>query len=186
MTQKMKTTAKNILEQYVLGKDKNQYKIIETIFTKKAEVEFQINSDKISFPDKIRGNVSIGKILSADFNKKYEDVKTYYLEAVEVETESIENQPWLVVMKEIGHDITRVGTGCYNWELTEIEIDLKVSKLNIYIHEMLEIVDPKSSILSKLQREIEYPWPTKRSVSKALESYDELNGVSEYLNEFNR
>lgn len=182
----MKSTSKNILEQYVLGKDKDQYHILETIFAETAEVEFQISSDKISFPEKIQGNNDIARILSKDFNKKYENVRTYYLEDVEQDTESVVNQPWLVVMKEIGRDVTRVGTGYYNWRLNKTESGLKVSKLKIYIHEMLEVFDEKSIILTEIQGEIEYPWSTSISVRKALKPYGKLQGVSEYINKYNR
>lgn len=182
----MKFTSKNILEQYVLGKDKNQYHILETIFTETAEVEFQISSDKISFPEKIVGNTDIARILSKDFNKKYENVKTYYLKDIDLYTESVDNQPWLVVMKEIGRDVTRVGTGYYNWKFNKTESGQKVSKLKIYIHEMLEVVDAKSSMLSEIQSEIEYPWPTSMSVRTALRPYRKLQSVSEFINKYNR
>ena len=178
----MKFTSKQILEQYVVGKDKNQHQILENIFTDTAEVEFEINSEKISFPDKIRGNTDVAKILSKDFNKKYESVRTYYLEDVEPDTEKIDNQPWLVVMKEIGHDVTRIGTGHYNWRLCITESGLKVSKLKIYIHEMLELVDSKSIMLTEIQSKIEYPWSTKMAVRKALKPYKKLNIVAEYIN----
>ncbi len=182
----MASTSKQILEQYVLGKDKDQYQILETIFADSAEVEFEIRSEKISFPEKIQGSYDIARILSKDFNKKYESVRTYYLKGVEHDSINIDCQPWLVVMKEIGRDVTRVGTGYYNWKLRKTESGLKVSKLNIYIHEMLELVDSKSTILSEIQSKIEYPWPANLLVSKALKPYGKLKMISEYINKFSR
>ena len=182
----MASTAKQILEQYVLGKDKNQYQVLETIFDDSAEVEFEIRSENISFPQKIEGNKDIARILSKDFNKKYESVRTYYLEDVELNSRNIDNQPWLVVMKEIGVDVTRIGTGYYNWEFLKTENDFKVSKLKIYIYEMLELVDSKSLILDEIQSKIKYPWPAILSVEKALNRYLKLKSVSEYINKYSR
>ncbi len=182
----MTYTAKQILEQYVLGKDKDQYQILETIFADSAEVEFEIRSKKISFPGKIRGNKDIALTLSKDFNKKYERVRTYYLEGVDQDSEDIDNQPWLVVMKEIGRDITRIGTGYYNWKLRKTENSLKVSKLKIYIYEMLELIDSQSTILSEIQSKVEYPWPDNLLVDKALKQYGRLETVSEYIHKYSR
>ncbi len=183
---KMISTAKQILEQYVLGKDKDLYQILETIFAESAEVEFEIRSEKISFPETITGNQDIASILSKDFNKKYESVKTYYLTDVEQHSQKIDNQIWLVVMKEIGREVTRVGTGYYNWEFHKTERGLKVSKLKIYIHEMLELVDFKSTILSEIQSKIAYPWPDIISVRQALIPFRDLSVVSEYIDKNSR
>ncbi|BHH83050.1 hypothetical protein [Desulforhopalus sp. 52FAK] len=182
----MDFTTQQILEQYVLGKDKDQYVVLEAIFADFAEVEFEIRSEKISFPKTVKGNKDIARVLSKDFNKSYERVRTYYLEGVEQNANSIDNQPWLVVMKEVGNDVTRVGTGYYNWILRKTENGLKVTKLKIYIHEMLELDDSKSVMLEDIQRSIDYPWPAFLSVTNTLKPYGKLCVVSKYIHKHSR
>jgi len=182
----MTKTAKQILDQYVSGKDTGKYQILETIFADSAEVEFEIRSDTISFPEKIHGKHEIARILSRDFNKKYERVRTYYLKSIDQESETIDNQPWLVVMKEIGSDSTRIGTGYYNWSMLKTESSLKISKLKIYIHEMLALTDSKSTTLSEIQNKIEYPWPENLAVIEALSPYEALDAVTNYIKNYSR
>ncbi|MBT8362803.1 MAG: hypothetical protein KJO32_17780, partial [Deltaproteobacteria bacterium] len=104
----MEHDSAHLLEQYIIGKDQNKYQILETIYEESAEVECEINSTRITFPSNIVGNRDIAKILSADFNKKYEKIKTYYLSKNIFDNFNILEQPWLVVMKEIGNELTCV------------------------------------------------------------------------------
>jgi hypothetical protein len=177
----METIATDLLEQYIIGKDQDKYKILETIYDKKAEVEFEINSDTINFPGKINGNALIAKTLSADFNLTYEKVRTYYLSKEISDAKNIKEQPWLVVMKEIGRDLTRIGTGYYNWKFTGHNSDLKIIKHKIYIHTMLEIHDPRSMQLEEIQTLLEYPWAERKAVVKILKGYENLKEITEYL-----
>jgi len=179
--EEMKYNPLRLLEQYVAGKDQDQYQILETIYEERAEVQFEINANTIAFPGKIIGNKAIAKELSADFNKKYEDIKTYYLSTAITDTSSILKQPWLVVMKEIGYELTRVGSGFYNWEFIECNNQLKIIKHKIYIHTMLEVPDPQSKQLMQIQGALDYPWAEKTVVSGVIESYDNLSEIAEYL-----
>ncbi len=74
----MQTTANELLEAYIKGKDEDQYLILEQIYSENAELEFVINSSEISFPNTVFGNLEIARVLSKDFNKSYSRVKTYY------------------------------------------------------------------------------------------------------------
>lgn len=177
----MKRNPAYILEQYIIGKDQNTSKILETIYEETAEVEFAINPTNISFPSKIVGNSEIARILSADFNKKFERVKTYYLSDTIYDKLDILEQPWLVVMKEIGKDLTRIGTGHYNWHLREHPHELKIFKHKIYIHLMLEIHDPSSKQLQKIQERLEYPWVKRHVVANVLKDYENLTEITRYV-----
>lgn len=177
----MKQNPAHLLEQYIIGKDQNKYKILEAIYEKNAAVEFEINSTNITFPSKIVGHKDIAKTLSADFNKKYEKVRTYYLSRIKTEKLTALEQPWLVVMKEIGNETTRVGSGYYNWSFIEKNNELKILRHKIYIHSMLEIHDSQSGLLLKLQEQLEYPWVDKKVAMSVIKNYKELTITTKYL-----
>jgi len=40
----MKQNPKQLLEQYIIGKDQDNYQILETMYEESAEIEFEINS----------------------------------------------------------------------------------------------------------------------------------------------
>ncbi|MGL1930597.1 MAG: hypothetical protein OCC45_02425 [Desulfotalea sp.] len=177
----MKLSSIDILEKYIEGKDKDKYQILEEIYADNAIVKFEIKSDQISFPNEIVGNIEIAKVLSADFNKKYTDVKTYYLSKPESNQRHIYGQKWLVVMKDNQFDKTRVGTGYYDWEITNSGSKLEIFKHKIYIHEMLELADVGSKKLKNIQRKLEYPFVELGSVVSILQSYLELENIEKYM-----
>ena len=84
-------------------------------------------------------------------------------------------------MKEIGRDVTRVGTGCYNWDFSEKEGGPRIERLKIYIHEMLEIDDKDSKMLSNIQKSVAYPWADIQSALNGVKKYAELVCIEEYL-----
>lgn len=178
---KMESNQTYLLDRYIIGKDQDRHPILEAIYDTAAEVEFEINSDAISFPSKINGNKAIAKILSADFNRQYEKVKTYYLSKAFSDKNKIREQPWLVVMKEIGRDLTRIGTGHYTWIFTDRGGDLKIIKHRIYIHAMLEIHDIQSRQLEEIQAKLDYPWVERKGVVNILKGYENLSDIMEYL-----
>ena len=171
----------HLLEQYIIGKDQDKHKILETIYEESAEVEFENNSTNITFPNKIIGHKNIAKTLSADFNKTYENVKTYYLARINAEELTALEQPWLVVMKEIGSEVTRVGSGYYSWDFIKTNNELKIFKHKIYIHSMLEIHDPQSELLLKIQEQLEYPWVDKKTAICTIKNYENLTEITKYL-----
>jgi hypothetical protein len=177
----MKNHPAYLLEQYIIGKDQDKYQILETIYAESAEVEFEINSSHITFPSKIVGRKEIAKVLSAEFNKKYEKVKTYYLTKNISNSYSILKQNWLVVMKSIGEEVTRVGTGFYNWEFREYNKELRIENHKIYIHTMLEIEDHASKQLEDIQGKLEYPWIERPISVNLLKDYKNLDEVTGYL-----
>lgn len=177
----MELSSISILEKYVEGKDNDTYQILEEIYAGNAIVQFEIHSDRISFPDEISGNIEIAQALSSDFNKKYTNVKTYYLSKPRPHQNVISQQKWLVIMRDIELDKTRVGTGFYDWELTHSGSNLKVQKHKISIHEMLEITDVDSNLLKELQGRLEYPFVEKKSAANILSSYPDLKNIVEYI-----
>ena len=173
-----------LLEKYIEGKDLDRYKILEEIYSPTAIVSFIINADNVEFPNEIHGNLEIVKILSADFNKKYDLVKTYYLSKHfhEIDSLQIKNQNWLVVMKERSSGNIRVGTGYYNWDFEKLNTsELKIRNHKIFIHSMLELPSESIDLLYDLQKTFRYPWANKENVVQVLQQYEELTTVSNYL-----
>ena len=177
----MNSSSIDILKKYIEGKDRDQYQILEEIYAENATVEFEIKSEQISFPNKISGNIEIAKVLSADFNKKYKNVKTYYLSRPASNQKYINGQKWLVIMEDIQLKKTRIGTGYYDWVLTDFGSDLIVQKHKIHIHEMLELADASSELLKDLQSKLDYPFVEKESVSDIIGSYLVLKNIKKYI-----
>ncbi len=177
----MHTTINEILESYIKGKDEDQYPILEHIYSENAELEFEIGSDEISFPNNVFGNLEIARVLSRDFNKNYAEVKTYYLSKPSVNQLNFYEQNWLVVMKDISSGFTRVGTGYYNWHLYKNQEWLQILKHKIYIHSMIQLQDHASTELKRIQNELSYPWTTKEEVTKALRSNSKFKEILEFL-----
>lgn len=180
----MKNKAVKLLEKYVEGKDLDRYKILESIYRSNAVVSFEIEADNIIFPKEIRGNGEIAKVLSADFNGKYDLVKTYYLTSdfPELENLQIFNQNWLVMMREKSSGCVMVGTGYYNWEFVIHNLsELKIIKHKIFIYSMLELPNGSIDLLHELQNTFNYPWEEKKKVVQVLQPFDELNQVRNYL-----
>lgn len=177
----MNDEQRHLLEQYIVGKDQDKFQVLEKIYLEKAEVEFKINSPNITFPGKIAGNRAIAKTLSADFNKRYEKVKTYYLSKKVKDNFNISEQPWLVVMKEIGNELSCVGSGCYDWVFIKHDNELKILKQKIYIHVMLEIQDPRSEQLQDIQEKLEYPWAERHVAAGVLKGFENLTDITKYL-----
>ena len=180
-TKNMRRNSTEILELYIKGKDQDEYLILEEIYTEDAEVEFEIASNSISFPESILGNKDIARVLSKEFNQNYQEVKTYYLSRPANKLSNIYEQNWLVVMRDIKSGKTRVGTGHYNWEFLNDSKNLKIQRHKIYIHEMLNIEDEQMSELTRIQDELNYPWVDKKKVCSVLNANIAFENITKYL-----
>jgi len=176
--------AEDVLEKYVAGKDQNRFEILEEIYKSDARVTFEINSNSISFPLEIHGNREIAQVLSAEFNKKYDNVKTYYLSKKfpRIDNLIISKQRWLVLMREKASNSIRVGTGFYDWKFEiKSNINLKIKHHHICIGVMLNLPDLPLSFLSDLRMHLSYPWVEEDIVIEVIKKYKELNEVKNYL-----
>ena len=180
----MKNNAQELLEKYIVGKDLDRHKILEEIYCLNAIVSIEIEADNINFPSEIHGNVEIAKIISADFNRKYDLVKTYYLsnDFPEIKNLIILKQNWLVIMKEKANGNIRVGTGYYNWEFeNQNQSELKIKKHKIFIYSMLDLPSESIVLLHDLQNTINYPWEEKEKVVQVLQPFEDLKPIYNYL-----
>ncbi|WP_024955682.1 hypothetical protein [Sulfurospirillum arcachonense] len=167
---------KKILEAYIKGKDEDKFQILENIYLDTAQLLFKIDSDNISFPSEVEGNKTIAKVLSKDFNQKYDNVKTYYL------SDDFSKQKWLVLMREKENENIRVGCGYYDWEfIRQRDNELKIKSHTIYIHEMLNLNDKPLEYLLNMQKSFAYPWADKNRLIEVFEKFKELVAVTNYL-----
>lgn len=176
--------AEEVLEKYIVGKDQNQFEILEEIYKSNARVTFEIRSNSISFPPEICGNKEIAQILSAEFNKKYDNVNTYYLSRVfpRIEDLIISKQRWLVLMREKGNNHIRVGAGFYDWEFdNKSNGELKIKHHNIFIGVMLSQPDLPLTFLLEIQKRLSYPWVEEGTAIDVIKEYKELKEVVNYL-----
>lgn len=175
------STSRKLLEQYVKGKDDDLYQVLESIYSDDAIVDFEIASKNISFPESIHGNKAIAEVLSRSFNLKYKDVKTYYLAKPTNSFEDIHAQKWLVIMRDIVSEETRVGTGYYDWKFLDSAGGFKIKRHKIYIHEMLSLKDDNKVELGRIQNQLSYPWENGKKVCEVLSKNDCLLRIVKYL-----
>ena len=174
----------DLLEKYIQGKDLDKYQILEEIYCSTAIVSFEIKAGNIKFPDEVHGNIEIAKVLSADFNKTYDLVKTYYLSSYfpDIDKLVISEQNWLVIMRDRANGNIQVGTGYYNWEFeNQNDADLKIKSHKIFIYAMLELPSEALYLLKKVQENLKYPWVEKKKVTEVLKQYEELSIITNYL-----
>lgn len=176
--------AEDLLEKYIAGKDQDKFEILEEIYLPNAQVAFEIQTDTISFPSELFGNINIARVLSAEFNKKYDNVKTYYLSRTfpQIENLVILKQGWLVIMREIQNKQIRVGTGLYDWIFEKQAAgNLRIKRHNISIGVMLCLSGFSLSYLTELQSKLFYPWIYQETVIDVLQEYRELQEVYDYI-----
>lgn len=180
----MYKNAEYLLEKYAEGKDRDKFEILEEIYMPNAKVTFEIESDTLSFPAEILGNKNIAQVLSAEFNRKYDHVQTYYLSRSfpQINDLIISKQEWLVIMREKADNSIRVGAGFYDW-IFEKQVDgnLKIAQHNIFIGVMLCLPGRPLSFLDELQSNLPYPWIDKKKAIDVLGVYGELQGLVDYL-----
>lgn len=180
----MNDTVASLLEAYVAGKDQGRPELLEEIYTGDARVTFAIETASISFPDEIVGNREIARVLSTDFNRKYDQVRTYYLSKgiSEPGELSIARQGWLVLMREKENNAIRVGTGHYNWQIeSRSPATVQIAHHHICIYDMLCLHNQSPDILSELQEQFTYPWLPGGRALEVLGGYPQMDAIAEPL-----
>ena len=180
----MRSDVTTILEKYIEGKDQDNFKILEDIYTEDAKVIFQIRTPAITFPSEIVGRINIAQVLSKDFNRKYDCIKTYYLGLKDKERNAlnVSEQEWLVAMRETASCCTRIGCGLYNWTFERTrENKIKIKEHEIIIAEMLDLPDRPLPYLTSFQSLLPYPWTNRETVLKVASRYNEMQKITDFL-----
>lgn len=173
-----------ILEKYIRGKDQNQAAILKEIYTKDAKVIFDVQVNTIAFPTEIEGNINIANTLSRDFNQRHDCVKTYYLiDDTNIScTNHINDQQWLVIMRDKKTGEIKIGTGVYDWHFTATQEGcLSITEHKITIAVMICLPMQYTHVLKSLQQDLPYPWVAKQQVITAINEYNNLEDLSLYI-----
>ncbi len=184
------STPTSLLSGYLQAKDGNQPQLIREIFLPDAVVTFSIATDGISFPERTEGVEAITHMLVTDFRKKYSRCRTYYVcDALELQNNSVECLPWLVLMQEVATGNMRIGNGTYDWHFKQqADGQLRVCALHISIEKMDVIVNADGTLLGTMQSALPYPWlppATLHAEFKMLASLEpELEFVDRYKPSF--
>ncbi|MCP4022484.1 MAG: hypothetical protein GY729_11640, partial [Desulfobacteraceae bacterium] len=126
----------------------------------------------------------IAQMLSAEFNKKYDHIKTYYLtkDFKQLEKRFISKQRWLVLMREKETDSIWIGTGFYDWKFkTGPNNNFKIKHHHITIGVMLNLPDQPLQFLLGLQTRFSYPWVAESIVMDVIKNHMPLLGIKNYL-----
>lgn len=167
------------IEQYILGKDGNRPDLLRRAFTNDATVEMVVNTDAISFPSTLEGLPAIGKVLSSEFNRQYENIYTFCMGEPPAAGSVEHSCKWLVGMSVKDTGEVRVGCGEYHWQFDSHSG--RVQHLTICIEHMQ--VAGAGDLLPVMDwvQGLGYPWcPAQQAVASAppLES---LTAVIDYL-----
>ncbi|WP_153305815.1 hypothetical protein [Desulfogranum mediterraneum] len=183
-TERTNAEITGILEQYIHGKDDDRYPLLEEIYDQEALLSFSVRTAGITFPERIEGNREIARVLSADFNTKYKEVRTYYLAPVSACRISlaVTAQPWLVLMRERTGGLLKVGCGLYDWHFCQApDSSQQIRSHRITIAEMIDLPDQSDQLLAHLQQQLPYPWTDRQTVVSLLARYEELSDLVRYL-----
>lgn len=182
--------AKNLLERYFDGKDNNKPEVIENLFTSEGVVTFDIVPDTIKFPARIEGAKNISAMMFADFHDNFDNISSYYIvdEFHGLDEHQIASMDWLVVMRERKTGLFRLGTGSYHWEFgvqftvgADQGVDWKVSRLDIYIHDMFSFPEHEASWIKDSKSQLPYPWLALDTAVSELAKNKVFAGICAYL-----
>lgn len=183
----MRKITSNLLEQYFKGKDSNIPEVIRNIFAQDAVVTFDIETDVINFPSKIIGAEQISALMFADFHEKFEQIRSYYVfnDHTVLDNRKINGMNWLVIMRERGSKLLRVGTGYYDWSFEKQDgprlMPWAIQSLHIRIENMVVFNEPIPNWFNQTQRSLDTSWVTTAEALEALKGIEVLQPVRTYL-----
>jgi hypothetical protein len=180
------STPTSLLNDYLQAKDGNQPQLMPRIFAPDAVLTFSIATDAISFPARTEGVDAITHTLVTDFRKKYSRCRTYYVcDRLEIENDSIESLPWLVLMQEVATGNMRVGTGTYDWRFKrQADGGLLVGALHIAIGKMDVIENADGTLLGTMQSALPYPWLPAATLHAEFKVLAGLEPALEFVEEY--
>ena len=178
--------ARELLERYVEAKDGNRPQLMPAIYQRDAVLTYAIATDEISFPSEVRGIEGITQTLVADFGRRFDCCKTYYICATPpAGAADIPYLPWLVVMREIEARTLRVGKGHYCWRFARNDAGrLGVAAMHIHIDRMQAIPDADGVLREAIQGDMSYPWLTPAALQRRMDELAVASAALAFLRPF--
>ena len=162
-----------LISRYIQAKDQNRPHLLTKVFSEKAQLQMQVNSENIAFPTQTHGLQNITQVLVKNFGQSYENIYTFCIEeSVTVENGLLKCQ-WLVGMSERETGSLRIGFGEYHWQFSAAD-DALVDSLMIKIELMLVINSQHQDALMYPLENLAYPWCNRQNLIDALADLEEL------------
>jgi hypothetical protein len=150
------SSAAELIERYVLGKDCNRPHLLEGVFCQDVSLTMDVQTPAIIFPSHAEGLKPVSEIVCSRLNQRFENIYTFCFAQRPVNVERHFACTWLVVMSEKDGGSVRAGGGRYDWHLTAdlqrvAALQITVAAMDTYAPENLA---PVMGWLSQQG----YPW----------------------------
>ena len=180
MSQEMRTTAVEVLDNYFRAKDGNRPHLLDRVFVADARLEIRNDSAAISFPAQAIGRDAIADVLVRDFGRTYENVYSFYLARPGPKARTFACD-WLVGMTEKATHTVRVGCGRYDW--TFDGASSLATRLIITIAAMA-LLEPgaQPAVIGWLER-LPHPWCSHTAILESAPEQPDLQPVLRCLSQ---
>ena len=165
---------------YIRAKDENRPELMRSAFAEDATLEMVVNTGAITFPPFTQGVSSITDVLVIQFNRSFENVRTFCLADPPKLEGAAFSCPWLVGMSERGTGAVRVGCGTYDWSFQPHSPHL-ASRLRIAIEEMEVLPSKHLAAVVNWLSELPHPWCNGPLTLRGVPSIEQLEPIIRYL-----
>lgn len=175
--------------RYVQGKDTNQARLLQGVFSDDAVLKMLVQSDDVSFPPEVVGQEGIIKTLCSEFNERFEDIRTLCLLDTVLRSNNLMNCRWLVGMTSKETGVLHLGYGEYHWTFEKDYSELsqhQVKKLTIVIDGMIllpqdQLDDKDKIVIVDWLSSCTYPWTISDDVLANMPDIESLAVLKESL-----
>lgn len=171
-----------IVRTYIRAKDGNRPLFIREAFAEDAELEMNLKTDAISFPNSVQGLEAITDVLIRRFAIDYANVFTFCLSRPSATDQTNFACHWLVGLSAKADGAIRVGCGSYDWHFASDKFGL-VDKLTINIDVMNVLPKAAFKPIMDWLSDIPYPWCTPDEAVRNMPSINGLGPIKTYLEE---
>lgn len=174
------TAPLEIIATYIRAKDGNRPLLIRQAFAKDSELEMNVKTDAISFPNSAKGLEAITDVLVCRFAANFENIFTFCLSQPSATDRRHFACHWLVGMSARVDGAVRVGCGSYEWHFDPDSFGL-VDKLQINIDVMNVLPKTAFDPIMDWLSGIPYPWCTPDEAIRNIPSIEDLAAIEAYL-----
>jgi hypothetical protein len=171
-------TASDAVSAYIFAKDGNRPFLMRRAFSDDAELEMDVKTDAISFPNSAKGLSALENILVRRFGLDYENIFTFCLSQPSEANRLHFACHWLVGMSARSDGQIRIGCGRYDWHFGQ---DGRVEKLAIAIHCMTVLPASELSVSMTWLSGLPYPWCRPHEALRSMPTSEEFAEIATYL-----